>query len=70
MREILKYKVNMSRQVGNPADNRKIFSEIMCQNDIIDRAERWNLVRGEKCDIKTDTLGSRRMVVDLIGISG
>ena len=47
----------MSRQVGNPADNRIIFSEIMCQNDIIDRAERWNLVRGEKCDIKTDGYG-------------
>ena len=57
-REILKYWVNMSRQVGNPADNRKIFSEIMCQNDIIDRAERWNLVRGEKHDIKTDGYGS------------
>ena len=70
MREILKYKVNMSRQVGNPADNRKIFSEIMCQNDIIDRAERWNLVRGEKHDIKTDAQSCKRIVVLLMGISG
>ena len=57
MQEILKYRVNISRPVGNPAVKWIFFSDFVCQYDIIDRAERWNLVRGEKCDIKTDGYG-------------